>query len=69
MTMVMNRPRRVYVDGVDQGEVFRRRGRWMWHRGPLSVESFRRSQNLHDVAEWARKCCNGQKAVVKTVRG
>jgi hypothetical protein len=58
--------RRVIVDGVDKGEVFLRRGRWHWRRGIIAVEPFRRGSTLKDVAEWARKCCNGTNAFVRS---
>lgn len=57
--------RRVYVDGVDKGEVFKKGGRWYWRRGPIAVEPFRKGSKLVDVAEWARKCCNGTAASVR----
>lgn len=57
----------VFVDGVNKGEVFKRSGRWFWRRGQVAVEPFARGSVLEDVAEWARKCCNGKQAEVKTV--
>jgi hypothetical protein len=56
--------RTVYVDGINKGEVFKRSGRWFWRRGEVAVEPFGKGSTLKDVAEWARTCCNGQKAKV-----
>ncbi len=67
--MILSRPRVVLVDGVNKGEVFRRSGRWFWRRGPVAVEPFARGATLADVAEWARKCCNGKVAAVKIRTG
>jgi len=58
----------VFVDGVRKGEVRRHKGRWLWQRGEIATETFARSATLDDVAEWARKCCNGKAAKVHTVR-
>lgn len=55
----------VYVDGVNKGEVYKKAGRWFWRRGEIAVEPFARGSTLVDVADWARKCCNGQEAKVK----
>lgn len=57
--------RHVIVDGVDKGEVFKRAGRWFWRRGKIAVEPFRKGSTLADVATWACKCCNGERAEVK----
>jgi len=54
----------VYVDDVNKGEVFKRAGRWFWRRGEVAVELFAKGSTLDDVAEWARKCCNGHEAKV-----
>lgn len=67
--MILGRPRVVVVDGVNKGEVFRRSGRWFWRRGPVAVEPFAHGSTLADVAEWARKCCNGKTAIVKIAKG
>ena len=65
MTEVASR-RFVFVDGVNKGEVHQNKtGRWIWHRGPIATETFARGSTLADVAEWARKCCNGKSAEVK----
>lgn len=56
----------VYVDGVRKGEVFKKAGRWFWRRGKIAVEPFARGSKLEDVAEWARHCCNGKEAKVRT---
>jgi hypothetical protein len=59
----------VFVDGVNKGEVFKgRAGRWHWRRGEVAVEPFARGSTLGDVAEWARKCCNGKTAVIQTAK-
>lgn len=61
--------RKVFVDGADKGEVYRQGGRWFWERGSSkSVEAFKRGATLADVADWARKCCNGQMAQVKVIK-
>lgn len=57
--------RQVYVDGVPKGEVLKRAGRWYWCRGKIAMEPFRKGSTLEDVAEWARKCCNGKQAEVR----
>lgn len=61
----MSQMRAVYVDGAFKGEVYKKNGRWRWARGKWSVEPFARGAVLADVAEWARKCCNGQSAVIR----
>jgi hypothetical protein len=60
--------RTVWVDGVNKGEVSKRAGRWFWHRAPATVDPFPRGALLTDVAEWARKCCNGKHACVRGPR-
>jgi hypothetical protein len=57
----------VFVDGVNKGEVFKRKGRLWWRRGPVAVEPFARGSTLEDVCDWARKCCNGTQAEIKTI--
>jgi hypothetical protein len=61
--------RHVYVDGVDKGAVYKVRGRWRWQRGvgAIAVDPFAKGHTLKDVAEWARKCCNGTSAKIKRV--
>jgi hypothetical protein len=59
----------VRVDGINKGEVFKRKGRWYWRRGTVAVEPFARGSVLADVAEWARKCCNGRKADIIHLNG
>lgn len=58
----------VHVDGIAKGEVFKKRGRWFWCRGKIAVESFRKGSTLEDVANWARRCCNGREAKVVRVK-
>lgn len=64
----MSAARHVFVDGIDKGEVFRKKGRWYWRRGEIAVEPFRRGSSLLDVASWARKCCNGNIAEVRELK-
>jgi len=61
----MTKPLAVFVDGVNKGEVYKRKGRWIWLRGGTATETFHKKAILEDVAEWARKCCNGKVAQVK----
>lgn len=58
----------VFVDGTNKGEVFKKDGRWFWRRGKIAVEPFPRGAALATVVEWARFCCNGKSAVIKTVK-
>lgn len=64
----MSKPLAVFVDNVNKGEVFRRKGRWYWRRGTIAVEPFAKGSTLDDVADWARQCCNGTSAIVRTVK-
>jgi len=58
-------PRHVWVDGINKGAVWKKSGHWWWQRDEISVEPFAKNSSLRDVAEWARKCCNGTSATVR----
>ena len=62
--------RRLIIDGIDKGRVYKLKGRWHWQRGVGSaqVESFGRHATLRDVESWALKCTNGARAVTGMVR-
>lgn len=67
MRVKLDVERAVFVDGINKGEVFKKNWRWHWRRGGAAVEPFNRQATLDDVAEWARKCCNGKHAEVKRI--
>lgn len=58
----------VFVDGKPKGEVFEKAGRWWWRRNGGQTEPFPPRSTLIDVADWARRCCNGSHAEVVEVK-
>lgn len=68
----MSKQYKVFVDGVDKGEVFKQAGRWYWRRAPASVDPFPRrltkAEAFIEIAEWARRCCNGKTAEIMELK-